>query len=327
MTVDELYLTPPDRFVAARTAAAAAARTAGDPAGARELAALRRPTVAAWLVNHLALRDPDAVAALDPLADRLRAAQRARDGDALRDLAGERRRVVGGLVRRAAALAVEAGAARPAAGALAEVEATLQAALLDGEVAAAVRTGRLQRSASHSGFTDVPRPALHAVPDPPAPADRAAAGGERAPAAPDRTTRPRAVAAPAEPDTAVPAAAADGAAPAPAPTAAADGAVAVPDDAVVTPAAAAGDDEAARDEAARDEAARAAEYDATLAALTAARRAEDDAARALADLDARLGELRRAAERLQHERLAAVTERDRTRRDRREIQARLGKLD
>ncbi|MCG5440325.1 hypothetical protein PSH25_004996, partial [Micromonospora sp. PSH25] len=84
--VQQLYRTPPDRFVAARDAAVAEARRAGDPATARQLARLRRPTVAAWLVNLLAIRRPELVADLVQLADALRVAQRELRGPRLREL-------------------------------------------------------------------------------------------------------------------------------------------------------------------------------------------------------------------------------------------------
>ena len=54
--IRRLYEAPPEGFVAGRAAAVAAAKKAGDTATAKRLAALRKPTVAAWLVNLLALR-------------------------------------------------------------------------------------------------------------------------------------------------------------------------------------------------------------------------------------------------------------------------------
>lgn len=45
---DELYGLPPGEFVAARGRHVAAARTAKDPALAKQIAALRKPTLAAW---------------------------------------------------------------------------------------------------------------------------------------------------------------------------------------------------------------------------------------------------------------------------------------
>ncbi|MEV4655318.1 hypothetical protein [Micromonospora sp. NPDC049301] len=162
--VQQLYRTPPERFVAARDAAVAEARRAGDPATARQLARLRRPTVAAWLVNLLAIHRPELVADLVQLADALRAAQRDLRGPRLRELSAQRRAVVGALVAEVRKLAAAEPDA-PSAGKLplAEVEATLNAALSDTEVAEQVRSGRLLRSASYAGFGEVPRPQLRLV--------------------------------------------------------------------------------------------------------------------------------------------------------------------
>ncbi|WP_416901143.1 hypothetical protein [Micromonospora echinospora] len=159
--VERLYGTPPDRFVAARDAAVAESRRAGDPATAREIAKLRRPTVAAWLVNLLAIRRPELVAGLVELAEALRSAQRDLRGPKLRELSAQRRAVVAALVAEARTLAAGTEGAPPAGRLpLAEVEATLNAALADTEVAAEVRAGRLLRAASYAGFGEVPRPQL-----------------------------------------------------------------------------------------------------------------------------------------------------------------------
>ncbi|MEV4541569.1 hypothetical protein [Micromonospora echinaurantiaca] len=190
--VQQLYSTPPDRFVAARDAAAAEARQAGDPKTAREIAKLRRPTVAAWLVNLLAHRRPELVADLAQLAESLRSAQRELRGSRLRELSAQRRAVVGALVGEVRKLAAQTDGA-PSAGKLplAEVEATLNAALSDTEVAEQVRAGRLLRAATYAGFGEVPRPQLRLVtggeeaePEPPRPErgrpDRAALRAEQA---------------------------------------------------------------------------------------------------------------------------------------------------
>ncbi|MER6596587.1 hypothetical protein ABT214_32995, partial [Micromonospora purpureochromogenes] len=162
--VQRLYRTPPDRFVAARDAAVAEARRAGDAAGARQIARLKRPTVAAWLVNLLALERPELVADLAQLADALRTAQRDLKGPKLRELSAQRRAVVAALVaevRRIAARNPDA----PSAGKLplGEVEATLNAALADAEVAEQVRAGTLLRAVHYAGFGEVPRPQLRLV--------------------------------------------------------------------------------------------------------------------------------------------------------------------
>ncbi|MFJ8689152.1 hypothetical protein [Micromonospora wenchangensis] len=170
MAVDEselarqLYRTPPDRFVAARDAAVADARRAGDPATARRIAGWKRPTVAAWLVNLLALDRPELVADLGPLAEALRTAQRDLKGPRLRELSARRRELVAALVTEVRLIAAGRPDAPPAARLpLAEVEATLHAALADTAVAEQVRTGRLLKAVHHSGFGEVPRPQLRLV--------------------------------------------------------------------------------------------------------------------------------------------------------------------
>ncbi|WFE26731.1 hypothetical protein O7623_26165 [Solwaraspora sp. WMMD791] len=198
--VRRLYTLPPGQFVAARTEAVAATR-GSDPAAARAIGKLRKPTVAAWLVNLLALRRPDLIDGLVELSGQLRSAQRQLRGPALRELSTRRRAVIESLVAQARALAVDAD---PAAAAgklpLAEVEATLSAALSDEQIAAQVRSGRLIRAVDYAGFGEVPRPRLRLVGPDDVVADepdtgRAAAGrARRGRAAADRAERDRAAA-------------------------------------------------------------------------------------------------------------------------------------
>jgi hypothetical protein len=161
--IQRLYEQPPDGFVAARTEAINEAKQAGDRDTAKRLAALKKPTVAAWVVNLLALRRPDLIDELVDLSAALRDAQRGLQGDQLRELTAQRRQVVSALVGAARKLALEAepGAKLP----LGEVEATLSAALAEPAVAAQVRTGRLIRAASYAGFGEVPKPRLRLVSD------------------------------------------------------------------------------------------------------------------------------------------------------------------
>jgi hypothetical protein len=161
---DELYAAPPEEFVASRERAVERARKERDTQGAGQLSKLRKPTVAAWLVNLLALRQPELVDELVELSRELRQAQRELRGDQLRELSGRRRSAVAALVAQARALAVAerpelAGAKLP----LAEVEGTLTAALSDEEVAVQVRSGRLIRAVAYAGFGEVPRPRLRLV--------------------------------------------------------------------------------------------------------------------------------------------------------------------
>jgi len=161
--IQRLYESPPEGFVAARTAAVDEARRSGDKATAKRLAALKKPTVAAWVVNLLALRRPELIDELVELSTALREAQRGLDGTALRELTNQRRQVVAALVTAASTLAraEDPSAKLP----LGEVEATLTAALAEPGIAAQVRTGRLIRAATYAGFGEVPRPRLRLVTD------------------------------------------------------------------------------------------------------------------------------------------------------------------
>ena len=147
--VEELYGADPEAFTGRRGELVTAARTAGDRAAAKAIAALRRPTRAAWVVNRLARTDPGAPPRLTELATALRAAQEARDGPRLRELSAERGALVDALTAQALAAA---DVADPPASLRLEVGETLQAALADPEVAAAFATGTLTRAAQWSGF-------------------------------------------------------------------------------------------------------------------------------------------------------------------------------
>ncbi len=162
--VDRLYTVPPRTFVAERTAAVTAARQAGDRDRAAALSKLRRPTIAAWLVNLLALRRPEVIAQWMKVAELMREAQRELAGDQLRRLAEQRRTVVSTMAAEARALAAAADPSH-ATGPLplAEVEATLIAALTDPDLAARIQAGRLVRAAAPEGLGELPPPQLQAI--------------------------------------------------------------------------------------------------------------------------------------------------------------------
>jgi hypothetical protein len=145
--LDELYWVEPERFTALRTKLSSAAKQRGDTAAARRISANRKPTTAAWVVNRLALRHPEAKQRLADLGDRLRAAHAAMDGDVIRELSAGQRKLVDGLARRAFEAA---GLKNPSAAVRDDVTATLQAAVADPDVTA--RLGRLAKAESWSGF-------------------------------------------------------------------------------------------------------------------------------------------------------------------------------
>jgi hypothetical protein len=153
--VRELYVLPPTNFVAARNELVRQARAAGSREIAERLQHLRRPTRSAWLVNLLA-RDANAMQRLSTLGRQLREAQTELVYPDFRHLAEQRRLLIADLMERAQAHAEEAGV-RLTAAVLAEVETTLQAALVDLAGALTIRNGRLVRPLSHSGFGRRPR--------------------------------------------------------------------------------------------------------------------------------------------------------------------------
>ncbi|RJK92793.1 hypothetical protein [Vallicoccus soli] len=169
---DALYGVEPERFVAERDARVKALRAAGDRTSASAVAALRRPTQGAWLVNLLVREQPQVVEDLLALGEALRGA--GLDAAALKALSAQRRQVVDALVRDAARLGLARGA-RTSADTRGEVQQTLEAALLDADVAAEVRSGRLARSEQRSGFPALAAPAP-AAPAPARPARRTATG-------------------------------------------------------------------------------------------------------------------------------------------------------
>ncbi|MGA5761185.1 hypothetical protein [Nonomuraea bangladeshensis] len=153
---DRLYALPPPEFTAARTAEARAAKDAGDARLAREIAKLRKPTVSAAAVNRVAREHPGEVAELLEVGERLRAAWQEQDPDALAELTRRRGEVTGRLGRL-----VRQDSELSASGA-AEVEQTLDAAVVDADAAEQVRRGRLARPLAYSGFAPAPTP--HARP-------------------------------------------------------------------------------------------------------------------------------------------------------------------
>jgi hypothetical protein len=161
--LDQLYTAPPERFIAVRDDAVAAARKAGDRSTAEAIGKLRKPTVAAWLVNLLSRKRPELLGELLALGDALRTAQHDLRGSELRELSIRRRAAIGGLVGQVRQLAREAGRDGREALPLGEVEATLAAALAEPEVAEAVRAGTLTRATGYAGFGETPKPRLRVI--------------------------------------------------------------------------------------------------------------------------------------------------------------------
>ena len=160
----ELYTADPDGFTARRTELAQRARDAGEPAVAKKITALRKPTRSAWVVNRLVRSDPEVRSRLDSLAADLRDAS---DGGRLRELTAARAKLVDELTRTALD-----GLPAPPAALREEVTATLDAAIADPEVATSL--GTLVRAAQYAGFGSFaavsPAPAPRKTKAPPEPA-------------------------------------------------------------------------------------------------------------------------------------------------------------
>lgn len=143
--VDALYRPHPAGFTAARDGAAARVKEAGDPAAAKRIAALRRPTLAAWASNTLVRAKPDETEQFLQLGQTLRAAHRSLDGERLRDLSHQQHVVIGALAREAARLAEEAGTSVSEA-VVRELEGILHSVLADPDAAREWASGRLVRA-------------------------------------------------------------------------------------------------------------------------------------------------------------------------------------
>lgn len=156
MEPDDLYGLPLDRFIPERTALAKSLRGEKRRDEAAAVAALRKPSVAAWAVNQLVRSQVGAVAELYEAGDALRDAQAALlsgsgDGRALRSANERERAAVDALVEAARGLLDSDG--HELSGAVIErVSDTLHAAALDESAREQVRAGRLERELRHVGL-------------------------------------------------------------------------------------------------------------------------------------------------------------------------------
>jgi len=199
MQPDELYGLALDRFIPERGALAKALRADKRRDEAAAVAALRKPSVAAWAVNQVVRSQPAGVQQLFAAGDELRDAQArllagSGDGKALH-AAGERERdAVDELVRAARGLLSSDGhELSPAV--VERVSDTLHAAALNEGAREQVREGRLERELRHVGLGLGESADPFAVAPPPAKRTPAA----RANVPPPATNRKPAPAPPAKP--------------------------------------------------------------------------------------------------------------------------------
>lgn len=179
--LDPLYAGPPDEFVAARDALAKELKAEGDLDAAKAVRGLRRPSVAAALLNRVALGRAKEAKAFAGAVAKLR---QAKGRDALKEAARAQRDAAAKLLDLAEGEGGEGAA-------LDRVAETLQAAAADEEVEDLVLRGRLEkeRRAASIGFgldvggeDDEPAPRKKAT----AKGRKKAGEGEKGPTAAER---------------------------------------------------------------------------------------------------------------------------------------------
>ena len=157
---DRLYAGPADGFTDARNAAA---KGVDDKALAAQVKKLKKPSVAAWSVNLLVRRESAQIDSVLELAESLRAAAEALDGDELRALTRQRRQLTTALASTARSLARDAGV-RLTGPVVEQVEGMLNAAMLDPVAAQAVRTGRVLSAFTSTGVSELDVASVVALP-------------------------------------------------------------------------------------------------------------------------------------------------------------------
>jgi vacuolar-type H+-ATPase subunit I/STV1 len=158
---DELYALGLGDFTPARDAKAKELKGTDL---APQVKALKKPSLAAWVVNLLVRHETEQVEQVLTVGAALREAQAAMSGDELRALTRQRRQLTAAVTTRARALAREHG--QKVTDAVADqVEATLTASMVDEGCAAAVRSGLLVGALSATGVDEVELDKAVAVPE------------------------------------------------------------------------------------------------------------------------------------------------------------------
>lgn len=157
--IDELYSGDPAEFIATRKRLVAQIRKAGDKEVAKTVGGLRRPSVAADAVNHLARQeDPPNIPALRELGERMREAQGRMDAATLKKLGAERSELIAQLLADAEPHGAGTASVKD------QLTQTFTAALASQEAEDAVCSGNLVNPLSYSGFGDVEVDEAVAVP-------------------------------------------------------------------------------------------------------------------------------------------------------------------
>lgn len=159
----ELYGLPLQEFTRTRNALAKQMRSSGDRGLAKEVGSLAKPTTAAWLVNQLVRRHGDDVDRVLSLGAQLREAQANLEGDDLKALDRERRKLTAAVTRQARALGAELGQ-KVSDHVAAAVEQSLRAAMADARGAAALSSGMLTDTFAATGLEEADIDGVVAVP-------------------------------------------------------------------------------------------------------------------------------------------------------------------
>jgi len=147
---EELYGLAPGDFTDARNGYVKELKAAGDTETSDRVKVLKKPSAAAWVVNMLVRHQAEEMTQVLDLGASLRAAQADLDGEALRELAKQRRRLVSAVAGKGRKLARELGQ-KVSESVIRQVEDTLHAAMIDTDAEAAVRTGMLVDPLSPTG--------------------------------------------------------------------------------------------------------------------------------------------------------------------------------
>ena len=159
---DALYALPMEEFTPSRDARAKELK--GDKELAAAVKKLKKPSVAAWVVNLFVRRQGAQVDQVIAVGVALREAQQGMDGAELRALTRQRRQLTSAVTQEARSLAREEGLKVTQAVAD-QVEATLTAAMLDPRCADAVRSGLLIAALASTGVDEVDVAGAVAVPE------------------------------------------------------------------------------------------------------------------------------------------------------------------
>ncbi|WP_432479819.1 hypothetical protein [Nocardioides sp. GXQ0305] len=158
---DELYALPLGEFTPARDARA---KELKGTELAAPVKALKKPSLAAWVVNLLVRRDAGQVTQVLDLGTALREAAAGMEGEELRSLTRQRRQLTAAVTTGARSLAAGEGV-RVTQAVADQVEATLTAAMVDPRCAEAVRSGLLVTALSSTGVDEVDLSKAVATPD------------------------------------------------------------------------------------------------------------------------------------------------------------------